>query len=35
VTATDNYLCVSDIGNERLVVLKIAYHAESTVPVRK
>jgi hypothetical protein len=34
ITGTDNYLCVSDIGNERLVVMKIGYHAQETVRLR-
>jgi len=33
ISGTDNYLCFDDWG-ERLVVLKIAYHAEETAPVR-
>ncbi len=32
VAATDNYLCYPDHG-EKLVVLKLEYHAEETVPV--
>jgi hypothetical protein len=30
VAATDSYLCYDDLG-ERLVVLKLNYHAEETV----
>jgi hypothetical protein len=33
IGGTDNYLCFSDWG-ERLAVLKIAYHAEETAPVK-
>jgi hypothetical protein len=32
VSGTDNYLCVWDHG-ERLVVLKLNYHAEESVGV--
>jgi hypothetical protein len=32
VSGTDNYLCFSDRG-ERIIVLKLNYHAEETVPV--
>jgi hypothetical protein len=34
VTATDRYLCVSDIGNERIVVLKLGCHAEETAGIQ-
>jgi hypothetical protein len=30
ISGTDNYICFED-WSERLVVLKIAYHAEETV----
>jgi hypothetical protein len=33
ITGTDNYLAFSDWG-ERLVVLKLNYHAEETVPIQ-
>jgi hypothetical protein len=33
VSGTDNYLCFQDYG-ERLVVLKLNYHAEETAPVK-
>jgi hypothetical protein len=33
VSATDNYLVFDDWG-ERLVVLKLAYHAEETVGIK-
>jgi len=32
VSGTDNYLCISDWG-QRLIVAKLNYHAEETVPV--
>jgi hypothetical protein len=32
LSATDNYLVVGDRG-ERLIVLKLAYHQEETVPI--
>jgi hypothetical protein len=31
---TDDYLCACDLGNERLVVLKMSYHAEETVGIQ-
>jgi hypothetical protein len=31
---TDEYLAVCDLGNERLVILRINYHAEETAPVK-
>jgi hypothetical protein len=34
ITGTDNYLCVSDPGNERLVVMRLDYHTRETVQVR-
>jgi hypothetical protein len=33
VSATDNFICFEDWG-ERFMALKIAYHAEETVPIR-
>ncbi|MBA4389188.1 MAG: hypothetical protein C0404_14540 [Verrucomicrobia bacterium] len=33
VSATDNYMCFDD-WNERLVVLKLGYHAEETVEIK-
>jgi hypothetical protein len=33
VSGTDNYLCFTDWG-ERIVVLKLNYHAKETVPVK-
>jgi hypothetical protein len=34
VSGTDNYLCFSDHG-ERVIVLKLNYHAEETVGIGK
>ncbi len=34
VTATDNYACVPDMSNERIVVTKITYHATETIPIK-
>jgi hypothetical protein len=31
--ATDNYLCLSDMANERVTVLKLGYHAEETADI--
>jgi hypothetical protein len=33
ISGTDNYLCFADWG-ERLVVLKLNYHAEESIPVK-
>jgi hypothetical protein len=33
VTATDQYFVASDVGNERLVVLRLGYHAEETARI--
>jgi hypothetical protein len=33
ISGTDNYLCFEDSG-ERLVVLKLDYHAEKTVSIK-
>ena len=33
VSATDTYLCLSDMAAERVTVLKLGYHVEETVPV--
>ena len=33
ISGTDNYLCFEDWG-ERLVVLKLNYHAEEIVPLK-
>jgi 6-phosphogluconolactonase (cycloisomerase 2 family) len=34
LTATDKYLCVSDLGSDRIVVLRLNYHVEEFVPVK-
>ena len=34
LSGTDNYLCLSDAGNARIVVLKLDYHADETVPIK-
>ena len=34
VTATDNYACIPDMSNERIVVARITYHATETAPIR-
>jgi hypothetical protein len=33
VSASDDYLCLTDTGNERIVVLKLAYQAEETAGI--
>jgi hypothetical protein len=33
VAATDNYICLSDSGNERVIVLKLGYRAEESAPI--
>jgi len=34
VAGTDNYLCLSDMANERVTVLKLDYHAEETAGIQ-
>jgi hypothetical protein len=33
VSATDNYLCISDWGH-RIIVAKLAYHAEESIAIK-
>jgi hypothetical protein len=34
VTGTDGYFCASDIANERIVVVKVAYHEEAEAAIQ-